>query len=75
MPAIIGCLGNFCLIIGGVLGMSPLVVEVEILVVVKCFNFPADKSGVSAGSFSPDAVVENVSSTSEDSYNFHFDNM
>lgn len=71
-----GCLGNFCLITGGVLGTSPLVViEVEELSVVKCFIFSVEKPGVSAASFSLDEVVRNVSSTSEDSYNSYFDNI
>lgn len=71
-PAVIGSLGSLCLIIGGVLGISPLVVViVEVLIeltVMTSINFSVAKMGVSVDTFSSGMVIAYGSFISADSY-------
>lgn len=78
LPAVIAILGNLSLIIGAVLGNSPLVV-VAIEVFIEFSNitflyFSVAKVGVSVGVFSSNVVTAYASPISIDPYKFdqHF---
>lgn len=74
MPAVIAFLGNLCLIIGAVLGSSPLVVvEIEVFTAfseIIFLYFSVANVGVSVGIFSSNVVTAYASPISTDPYKF-----